>query len=532
MPLRPSGLQVVARDAPVASGTALRRMSRRFSILAKPPHSLTSRTLPILNFDIFTVVLEFLDLKDLLSAMTTCRTLYKSGIPVLLRNVELHRWRNHIRRFEFYKRHLLKDPARFHCVRRLTCCYFALVERDLIGFSRIYRALPLNFTSLRSLDLCLEAEAMRGTLCTWVLSLKHLRELRLRKLGPYTKSQMAFIKSISGRLDLFHISTTSLTSSKLISPLQLLSDGSHSIRSLAWEHTRMKGGPAILPDVDTVVFPNVYELTWSSSRWVTACVLISKFPSVRRLHIGHPELELTDYVARHRLQSDFLLALRIANRESQSCCRRQWQSLDVLRGCAVTLWTLGLRCRVARLETTLWRESDKPGHVLAVMYDTWPAHLDLSIIPCFAAHLAQILSFPSLRSVKLTFFDALVKENVEILQFLRDTLPTVCRPQVRQLTIAITASWFMSVSGSWLQGSAEDAAVAASRSLPARWRTYIPAIREAFPLLEELNVDIRGCRPFVWKRESGVGMAKEGVMDVSETMDNYHGPPLCKCLSA
>ena len=104
----------------------------------------------------------------------------------------------------------------------------------------------------------------------------------------------------------------------------------------------MKGGPAILPDVDNIVFPNVHELTWSSSRWVTACVLISRFPSLRRLHIGHPELELTDYVARHRLPRDFLLTLRIANRESQSCCRRQWQSLDVLRGCAVTLWTLGL----------------------------------------------------------------------------------------------------------------------------------------------------------------------------------------------
>lgn len=347
--------------------------------------------------------MEYLDLPDLSRAMATCRALYDLGIPILLRDVRLRRacsCGEHQSRFALYRRHLLKNPTRFAWVQSLSCPITALDDRIETPF----RALPRNFTSIRSLEINMHRIEIDEYLSAWILSLEHLRNLRLNCVATYSPALISLIQRMGPRLQEFHVYLPFDMNLSVFHPLHALAGASRSLRSLSIECSNPSGGPAIVSGHD-LTFPAVEDLQWTSSEILLTCDLVSSFPSLRRLRVENTEM--LGWIPLHHAthSEEALLELRTHNRHVQNCSRMRWRSLDFLEGSSNVLWMLGIRCPVVRLKTSLCNDvRQKPGHTLAVLHDTWPEHLILAVAEtCTAHNLERVLSFPSLRKVDLTF---------------------------------------------------------------------------------------------------------------------------------
>ena len=344
--------------------------------------------------------MEYFEAGDLLRAMSTCRTLYQVGIPVLLRDVQLlGPEKTRKRRYALYSRHLLKDPARFSCVMSLACSYSALDKQT----RNWYLALPRNFKSLRALTVDMETNTLNSSLSRWILSQKFLRELRLQNVGMQALPVMDLMRRLKDNLEVFEIQMVFLHGLEgSFDPILGLLNSSHSLRSLFIECYDYRNGPVIRLDPH-LRYPAVQELRWTSSQSVQTAALVKTFPSLRKLHIMHTSFD--DFISMlisGALTNGALLELRRSNYDAQHCRHARWTSLDLLQGGILTLWTLALRCCVIRLETTLRGRNEKVGHLLFVLHDTWPEQLMLSLFPTHVADLDRVLNFPSLQALDLT----------------------------------------------------------------------------------------------------------------------------------
>ncbi|EKM56225.1 uncharacterized protein PHACADRAFT_209698 [Phanerochaete carnosa HHB-10118-sp] len=457
-------------QAPASSARKiLRRVSRSLLNLKKITHQPHKRI--TLDYDAIAQAMEYLALPDLLRTMATCRPLYDLGIPILLRDVRFVRVRgNYQPRFLLYQKHFLNNPVRFAWVQSLVCPSIALDDR----ISTQFLAMPRNFTSLRALDIDINGAKVDGYLSRWILSLERLRELKIQNVGAHSKQQMILVRRMSSRLTVLHISTTRfMRAQSRFYPLRALAN---SLYSLSFECSHTEGGPAISHN-NNLSFPAVQELTWISAEVVLAGTLISVFPGLRRLNIGNPMLESERAMTDRDIPADAMLSLRLHNRSMQHCCRARWESLDVLRGSPVTLWTLGLRCQAARLETHLFNGFEKPGYTLAILHDAWPEHLVLGVSTKGDVPLDRVLDFPSLRVVELTFTMGDSEDTTEIIAIMQDAFNQMYRPCLRRLTITVETWLTVFNSGKWLDslqglphGEPFIKRPPVKRGFPARWR--------------------------------------------------------------
>ncbi|GJF00006.1 hypothetical protein PsYK624_162830 [Phanerochaete sordida] len=479
----------------------------------------------MLNNDVIACAMEYLDLPELSRAMATCRALYDLGIPILLRDVQLVRsWRGHYQsRFALYRRHLLKNPARFALIRSLSCPVAALDDR----IRTLFRALPRNFTSIRSLEVDMNVTEVDGYLASWVLSLENLRSLKLVHTTEYSPALMQLLQRMGSKLEELHIGTLPLIPTPTIfHPLQALAGSAHTLRSLSIQYYFQSGGPAIAPE-DGLCFRAVEELSWTSAQNILVSDLVSTFPTLRKLCIKNPDFEFRYTVAPEDFDEDAFLQVRTYNRHVQNCSRMRWKLLERLEGDPITLWVLGLRCRVTQLRIGLdgIELSSKPGYTLAVLHDTWPEHLVLTASTrCSPAHLERILSFPSLRKLDLTF--RLMESgdcSAKVHALLIEALQQMCGTNVRYLRITVEL-WLEVFTK--MRGGSEVKRPQPKRAFPALWRAKVPQILEAFPALVELEIDIWKSHPFVWKRGHD-----EQRLDAKDSLDVYcrHEDPICPC---
>ena len=344
----------------------------------------------------------YLEPGDLLCTMRACRTLFQVGIPILLRDVQLLGLeKTRERRYALYRRHLLKDPARFSCVMSLACSYSALDKQT----RSCYLALPRNFKSLRALTVDMEGKELDSSLSRWILSQTILRELKLQNVGREVQPVMDLIQNLGASLEVLQIHMMYWGGLRgPFDPIPALLTSSHSLRSLSIRCHDSENGPSIGPEVH-IRCPVVQDLHWVTSRHVQTSTLIQTFPSLRNLHIGHAYLD--DYISmlfNNVFSHDQLLDIRQRNQHAQRCQHMCWASLESLQGGLLTLWTLALRCRVVRLDTSLRIKVEKVGHLLVILHDTWPENLVLSLFPEHVVDLDRVLNFPSLQTLNLVVY--------------------------------------------------------------------------------------------------------------------------------
>ena len=102
----------------------------------------------------------------------------------------------------------------------------------------------------------------------------------------------------------------------------------------------------------------------------------------------------------HGITEAHIFKVREHNVAQQGYVR--YEGLESLAGNVLSLWTLGLKCPVTRVETAirLW-ERAKVGHLIVLLHDTEPKHLVLTTYPAHVKKLDQVFNFASLETFEL-----------------------------------------------------------------------------------------------------------------------------------
>ena len=382
-----------------------------------------------LNWDVLRAVMEVLASEDLACAMFTCRTLYQLGMPLLFPNVSYTHGKNH---YLLYHHLLLSDPSQFTRITTLRSTYTTQSPSPKAATRSLFPDFLRLATSLRELDLSFRSDAeIDDTTYSLLGSLSGLRSLCLRCCPVFTF--LGLRNSIKAPLTSLAIYqeypewNSPHGHHTMYDPFPFLTEFRTSLTSLAL-HVYAK---IRLPYKDItsqiVVFPLVEDLYWHSLQSVyDAAALATVFPAVKRLD-----------VARHlTATASPPHAHEAAAARQRGLTYPQWHAahqLQHVRGNLPDLWTLGLRCRVTRLELHLiWQPIPAPpGHVRAVVHALAPVTLRADFVaPWYVLHRGALDEFvhDGLRALHLAFAlpDAFLLYIVSLLVRLFPPLYRVC----------------------------------------------------------------------------------------------------------
>lgn len=226
----------------------------------------------------------FLNARELLRMMRTCRTLFRYGAPFVLRDIVL------VVRLPYgdvqpppllstYSR-MLADPERSASITSLTCNYFVL-DNTLGISSDQFPPFAAHATRIESLVIQFHREeVMSPAIMQWIASLPKLRQL---KLSEYSEAQpsLQLLQSITAPLETFELcSMGRFTAVDLIPALSNFAD---SLQSLHITTADRINGPLLRSA--GVSFPALRDLQWHSchASSLTSLPWSRSFPTCRFL---------------------------------------------------------------------------------------------------------------------------------------------------------------------------------------------------------------------------------------------------------
>ncbi|KAF7798874.1 hypothetical protein EIP86_010102 [Pleurotus ostreatoroseus] len=314
-------------------------------------------TLASLNEDILLNLYGFLSARNLLNVMSTCRRLFRTGLPALLGRPYVFKAHNK----SFYDFLSSCEPVGFLSLRHLRTSRIG-DDVDIIA-DIISRAVNLQVLHVRPSPVTGSGEK---ELAGAMSSLTKLRELEISCVDrpPFFPPALTRLRSPLVRL---HISPGLRTKTSLA---PLLSNFRDTLEDLSISSWNLEG------IFEGVSCPKVTRLTLHYHSKPVLSKLISMFPNVQVLFINP-----NDPSADFRNDSLAYNTLRSANIEFQA--HTQWHSLVSLAVDPLTLYTMGLQSEVTSvllpsLYTYSNNRGDDYGLFLESLPPVKPRHLQLA----------------------------------------------------------------------------------------------------------------------------------------------------------
>lgn len=515
---------------------------RRLSLLGTKMNNIDSIPLK-LNHDVLATVMTFLDHRDLFNMMCTSRTFYNLGLSIFLTEIRVTGtpWTG-MPRYQMYRRYLLQDTARFSRVRSLCSTYKALddniqhppghnVYRKFHPFPPQYRLtdfLP-QLINLEVLDVTMEGANVTPSFCLWIRTLSRLRVLKLHEVGPHVQHLQELLPDLPSNMKVLHLtrSRRSVVEGEL-DPVPALERSWKTLESLVVDCYDRGRGPR-LPREPTARLPAVRELSWVSRWGVQTGALMAAFPHVRTLRVGHVMLDTPGCAGGAGVGGvpEFVrVHMRERNLHAQDACAARWPGLERLAGALLSLWTLALRCPVARVETCLraWERANV-GHLVVLLHDTRPRELALTTYPEHLAELDRILNFPTLESFELRL-DVMHKHDPwpesmcepDLLVLLRSVFDQVYQSRLRRLTLVLRTLVDVFKSAAYRRacrrGDLDLKRPPPTQRLNAKWRAFADGLFVTLPLLEELTLELWGHRTLICTRHGETIVHRESTEEV------------------
>ena len=185
-------------------------------------------------------------------------------------------------------------------------------------------------------------------------------------------------------------------------PVQALQHAAGSLTALSTKYRDLRHGPHIPQPHLTVRFAKVHQLTWVTQQFAHVGSLLWAFPNLRMLRVGHIRLDTPGYgLQGSGISLDTMQQHRRFNVSAQTA-QSQFVKLDCLEGNILSLWTLGLKCPVDRIETAIRSRQDaKVGQLVVLLHDASPKHLVLTTYPRHVKELGRVLNFPTVEVFEL-----------------------------------------------------------------------------------------------------------------------------------
>lgn len=325
------------------------------------------------------MILEKVEFDDLRRIMSTCRELYNSGLPLMLKDVSLM---DH-RQAALYRCYLATDPARCTHIKVFECRYSNIVpecseSRTILSFNEF---LP-HMTSLVELSIKFDRHDTLLAPCViiWIGTLSRLRRVKLSGLVAPDIDTLKVLWQLPPSLELLHVKKF-IDGPSVPQPVPLLPElrrFASSLRELLlrWEY--------LSPDIRRagVQFPHVTSLEWSTPREVDASrigrivdvgLLVDAFPNLERLSFPPTIIEFA-------LQEEDMIPIeenRLKNRYIQRT--KCLSSLKSLHGEANFLYILGLECPVAYIGIFAYSFWTRPQYASWVFLDARPTMIEVNI---------------------------------------------------------------------------------------------------------------------------------------------------------
>ncbi|KDQ56880.1 hypothetical protein JAAARDRAFT_36356 [Jaapia argillacea MUCL 33604] len=447
-----------------------------------------------LNMDVLVIILSFLTTRGLRRLALTSRACHGMTLVDMLDTVVL-RSSQQAHGFCLF---MLKDPS-----HRIPLLHSLTIRLNPTALSSILTGPESDLGTLLT-DLLFQSENLTSLSIDnidWVLMTyptvshaitsrsSHLRGLSMTYPGSHTLLMLQQMKGLRITSISFPSTDTGIAPFLLpfSSTLQTLHIHHHHQFSFEWYDYQ---------------WPVLHTLTISSPCHHLKSQLFSNFPNLRRLHI---EGDMRG------IGIDDLI--RVQNLSYPIC----WAELEVVKGLMTRICTLGLTCRVKRMEM----DSDAPGALshtgsehdafIECLQRTSPEVLKFGL---YASHRAPMLfmklakATPSLKFLHVSFFDA---------GTCRKTLD--CLNKIIDLFSSLT---YLSLHVYNQQGSEVDVTMVDAALI----KIYPPVLARAMPLLSHLEVQV-GEKQSYWKifRENGKvkvkrldayrgGMARKAAMEV------------------
>jgi hypothetical protein len=482
--------------------------------------------------------------------MQACRALYHLGVPILLRELNLtHPLKNSV-----WRRYLLTDPERSGHIQILECRYRDLIQPEaFVGF------LTTKATNLRSLTVRFQDNdgLVSTPVIEWVSSLVHLRRIVLLRVPPdsYTIFSQLFgqIKAPLVAVTVEEMSELPLPDEprhETVYPIPALGRFTATLQELVigWNGTGTTLPSAL--SKEGIVFPLVRKLSWRSLEFINIGVLVDAFPALQDLRICYSN---TNASPLFRHGDAYYEQYRKRNLDIQAT--KKWDSLQHVRGEAMSVWWLGLACPVRHITLTDTTGGANEAQIQEVLEAVQPESLEFGTL-FHEIHLPDLSRiFAMCESLEeLTLRPRVHRRRQEdmlyVITILVRTLPFLF-PAVARLTLPLRLqeSIFMNIEQRLLPSRLRrltvhtpacfsDTAVAHPREQRFRdtWHRLALRVFYTIPGFERLKVCILGCEPLVWGvagdasqvragGDTSVWGAAEYHQDVCPTRIVDQGPP-------
>lgn len=309
----------------------------------------------LLNWDTLTEVMAWLNRPRAARMSRTCRALRAAAPRMLLKDkVEIL----YAERFTSLCLFMFADRQRFRFLRKLSLQFFVEDEDSELGM--LIADFFSHSTELEwlHLDDCLLLEVYEPVLSS-MSSLTKLRTLQLENLTDHTED---LIKNI--QLPLTKINIDFSGSEDFFDPISVLSPFKHSLKAVSVDHVNLF--------TLGVQYPLVTTLHVGYCDGAELEVLEHSFPNLRKLsfEIAQEEGSWTSEEVEVERHSSLSLG-----------AQDSWTSLARLTGNILSLYILGVRCRVEHLDVTPL-PMKRPEHcqrLTTMLTDFRPPNLELAL---------------------------------------------------------------------------------------------------------------------------------------------------------
>ena len=332
----------------------------------------------LLNYDVLIMVMSFSDTGGIGRTMRTCRTLYITGVPYLLEGTIRIR---SPRRLISFCRFMLRDPTyRFHHLRDLELFVAGTFRTPNAGtlIAELFeRAQSLEFLKLLYPSfLSLDDRIPRA-----ISTLTGLHSVVLRGM---TDEAQVMLSQLQSPLRALEIGFYNDWADGPADPVPLLSQFKDSLQRLhvTWVDFA----------TSNIQYPNLTTLYVDDCQFALLEFIYRPFPNLRSLSLwmGQEDDSLEDEEIEGHRESNIV-----------SQVRGRWSSLIHVQSSILSLYMLGVRCKVENLDLQSgYLETADGNKLFAILSDLTPSSLQLRF------------TVPELDVSKLSDFLAPVKETL------------------------------------------------------------------------------------------------------------------------
>ncbi|CAL1709485.1 unnamed protein product [Somion occarium] len=308
----------------------------------------------VLNWDVLFLIMEFVDRCSLLPYVQTCHTLYKAGVPHLLRvNTPIY-FGKHLNVKSFCHFILGEFPSRLRYLREVEFPKkFWLRKKDTISqLAEVLRNAPfLEKVTISAAERFFEIGPELGAALREATS---IRELSLDGVGDQALSVLTRMRS---PLNSVELCADAVPVADCLDPNKVLASFSSSLRQLKVRWVQFEN--------TSIQYPHVHTLSIEDDNFVPMDMLIHVFPNLQSLSI----------TTNTGVELDEEEALHIHNENMRAQARLSWPSLNYLEGDVMLLYCLAPTCKVRCL--SVWPSSSDVARLVQVCKSTRPESIKI-----------------------------------------------------------------------------------------------------------------------------------------------------------